>query len=66
MVYSKGCGLLYQAAPDATLKCPDHPFYLPIGFAVANDDMVVDNAQPFAEPCKAACILGAIIYPDIV
>ena len=48
---------------NAILKHPDHLFYLLIGFAIANGDVVVDDAQPFVEPCKAAHKLGTIIYP---
>ena len=51
MVYPKGCRLLYQAMPDTILKHLDHLFYLPIGFTVANSDVVVDDAQPLVEPC---------------
>ena len=65
MVSPKGGGLLCQAMPDTILKCPDHPFHLPIGFTIAYSDVVVDNAQPFIEPCKAACKLGAIVCPDV-
>ena len=51
---------------DTILKCPDCLFYLPIGFTVANGDMVMDDAQPFTEPCKAAHKLGAVICVDVV
>ena len=66
MVHSKGCGHLGQAAPDTILECPDHPFYLPVGLTVANSDVVMDNAQPFAEPCKAAYKLSTIVGPNAV
>ena len=66
MVYLERCGLLCQAMPDTILKCPDYPLYLPIGFAIANGDVVVDDAQPLAELCKTAHKLGATIYPELV
>ena len=66
MVHPEGCGLLGQAMPDTILEHPDHPFYLPIGLTVANGDVVMDNAQPFIEPCKAACKLGTVVGLDIV
>ena len=66
MAHPKGCWLLCQAMPDTILKHPDHPFYLPVGFTIANGDVVMDDAQPFTEPCKADFKLGAIISPDIV
>ena len=66
MVHPEGCRLLHQAMPDTILKHPDHPFYLPIGLTVANGDVVVDNAQLFAELCKAASKLHAIVCLDIV
>ena len=65
MVCPEGCGLLHQATPDSILKHCDCPFYLPIGFAVTNGDVVVDSAQIFAEPCKAACKYGTVVCPDI-
>ena len=65
MVYPKGCKLLCQAMSDTILKHPDCPFYLPISFTIANGDVVVDNAQPFIEPCKAARKLGAVVCPDV-
>ena len=49
MVDSDGCGLLFQVTTDAILKCSDLPLCPPIGFAVANGDVVVDNAQLLAE-----------------
>ena len=54
MVCPKGCGHLGQATLDTILEHPDHLFYLPVGLTVANSDVVMDNAQPFAESCKAA------------
>ena len=48
------------------LECPDHLFYLPIGLTVANGDVVMDDAQPFAQSCKAACKLSAIAGLDVV
>ena len=64
MVHPKGCGHLGQAMPDTILERPDHPFYLPIGLTVANNDVVMDDAQPFAEPCKATHKLSAIVCLD--
>ena len=66
MVHPEGCGLLHQAMLDAILKHPNHLFYLPIGFAVTNGDVVVDDTQPFAELCQVACKLGANIYLDVL
>ena len=66
MVDPKSCGLFGQAVSDTILKCPDYLFYLPIGLTVANGDVVIDDAQPFTEPCKAACKLSAIIGLDVV
>ena len=66
MVYPKGCRCLGQAALDTILECPDRLFYLPIGLTVANSDVVMDDAQPFAQLCKAARKLSAIVGPDIV
>ena len=66
MVNPKKCGLFLQAAMDTILKHPDCPFYMPIGFTVANGDVVVDDAQPFAEPCKAASKLGTVVCLDVV
>ena len=65
MFHPEGCGLLHQATLDAICKYPDHQFYLPVGFTVANSDVVVHNAQPFAELCEAACKFGTIVYPDV-
>ena len=65
MVHPKGCGHLGQAMPDTILEHPDHLFYLPIGLTVANGDVVMDNAQPFAELCKAAHKLGTIVGLDV-
>ena len=66
MVHPEGCRLLHQIALDAILKHPDNPFYLPVGFAIANSNVVADDAQPFEEPCKAAHKLTAIIYLDVM
>ena len=66
MIYPEGFGPLYQATSGAILKYSDRLLYLPIGFAVANGDVVVDNAQPFSELCKAAHKLSTIICPDLV
>ena len=66
MICPKGCGYFGQATLDTILECPDCPFYLPIGFTIANGDVVMDNAQPFAQPCKAAHKLSAIVSLDIV
>ena len=65
MVCPKSCRLLYQATPDTILKHPNHPFYLPVGFTVANGDVVVDNAQPFTEPCEAARKFSTIVCLDV-
>ena len=61
----KVTGHLGQARPDTILEHPDHLFYLPIGLTVANGDVVMDNAQPFAQLCKAAHKLSAIVSPDV-
>ena len=66
MVCSKGCGCLGQAMPDTIPEYPDHLFYLPVGLTVANGDVVMDDAQPFTKPCKAAHKLSTIVGPDIV
>ena len=66
MVHPKGCRLFCQAMLDAILKHPDHLFYLTIGFAIANGDVVVDDVQHFVEPCKASHKLGTIIYQKIM
>ena len=66
MVHPKGCRRLGQAMLDTILEHPDCPFYLPIGLTVANSDVVMDDAQPFAQLCKAAQKLSAIVSPDIV
>ena len=65
MVCPKGCGHLGKAVLDTILEHPDHRFYLPIGLTVANGDVVMDNAQPFTKPCKAAHKLGTIVGPDV-
>ena len=66
MVHPKGCGCFGQATPDTILKRPDRPFYLPIGLTIANGDVVMNDAQPYAQPCKAARKLSAIVGLDIV
>ena len=65
MVHPKGCGHFGQAMPETILECPDRPFYLPTGFTVANGDVVMDSTKPFAQLCKAARKLCAIVGPDI-
>ena len=50
---------------DTILEHPDHPFYLPIGLTVANGDVVMDDAQPFAELCKVAPKLSTIFGLDV-
>ena len=66
MVCPEGCGRLGQATPDTILEHPDRPFDLPIGLTIANGDVVMDNTKTFAQPCKAARKLSAIVGPDIV
>ena len=66
MVHPEGCRLLHQAALDAVLKHPDRLFHQSIGFAVANGDIVMEDAQPFTELCKAAHKLGTIVCLDVV
>ena len=66
MAYSKRRRLFCQAVPDTILKHPDHLLYLPVGFAVANGNAVMDDAQPFTELCEAAHKLGVIVCPDVV
>ena len=66
MVCPKSCGRLGQAVPDTIFELPDCPFYLPIGLTVAKGDVVMDNTKPFAQLCKAAHKLSAIIGPDVV
>ena len=51
---------------DTILKHPDHLFYLPIGFTIANGDVVVDDIQSFTEPCEATRKPSTIVCPDIV
>ena len=63
MVHPEGCRLLCQAMLDAVLECPDCPLYLPIGFALSNGNVVVDN--PFAELHKAICKFSMVVYPNI-
>ena len=53
MVYPEGSGLLCQAALNAVLQNPDHPRYLPVGFAVTNGDVEMDDPHLFTESCKA-------------
>ena len=65
MVCPKACGHLGQAMLDTILEHHDCPFYLPIGLTIANSDVVMDNAQPFAEPYKSAHKLGTIVSPDV-
>ena len=65
MVHPKGCGILGKAMLNTILKHPDHPFYLPIGLTVANGDVVMDDAQPFADPHKAARKLSAVVGLDV-
>ena len=50
---------------DTILERPDHLFNLPIGLTVANGDVVMDNTKTFAQPCKAACKLSAVVSPDV-
>ena len=66
MVHPEGCGLLCQAMLDAILMLLDCLFYLPIGFTIANGDVVMDSTQPFAEPYEAAHKSSTIVYLDIV
>ena len=65
MIRPEGCGCLGKATQDTILKCPDHPFDLPIGLTVANSDVVMDDTKTFAQPCKAARKLSAIISLDV-
>ena len=65
MVHPKGCGRLGQATLDTILECPACAFYLPIGLTVANGDVVIDDAQPFTELCKAAHKFSSIVGPDV-
>ena len=66
MICPEGCWHLGQAAPDTILKHPDCLFYLPVGLTVANRDVVVDDTKTFAQPCKAAHKLSAIVGLDVV
>ena len=50
---------------DTILEHPDCLFYLLIGLTITNGDAVMDNAQPFTEPCKVARKLGTIVSLDI-
>ena len=45
---------------DTILKHPNCLFYLPIGFTIANGDVVIDDAQPFTDLCKAATNLALL------
>ena len=65
MVCPEGCGHLAQAMLNTILKHPDRPFNLPVGLTVANSDVVIDNTKTFAQPCKAARKLSAIVGLDI-
>ena len=51
---------------DTVLEYSDHLFYLPIGLTIANSDVVMDDAQPFTEPCKAARKLSTVVGLDLV
>ena len=44
MVCPEGCGLFNQAVLDIIPKHADYPLYMPIGFAVANGDVLVGDA----------------------
>ena len=66
MVCPEGCGHLGQAAPDTILKHPDRPFNLPVGLTVTNGDVVMDDTKTFAQLCKAARKLSAIVSLDVV
>ena len=61
MVHPKERGLLHQAMPHA-----DCPLYLPIDIAIDNSDLVVDDAQHFAELSEATHKLGTIVCLDKV
>ena len=65
MVHPKSCGFFGQAMPDTILEHLDFPFYLPIGLTIANSDVMMNDAQPFAQPCKAAHKLSAIVIPYV-
>ena len=65
MVHPESCGRLGEAAPDTILQCPDRPFDLPVGLTITNNDVVMDNTKTFAQPCKAAHKLSAIVGPDV-
>ena len=58
--------LIPQAPLDAVFQHLYCSLHLPIGLAIANGDVVVDNTLPFMEPYKAACKPGAIIYLNVV
>ena len=63
---SKRLRHLGQAALDTILQHPDCPFDLPIGLTVANGDVVMNDTKTFAQPCKAARKLSAIVSLDVV
>ena len=65
MVHPKSCRYLGQASLDTILEHPDHLFYLPVGLTVANGDVVMDDTKTFAQPCKAARKLSAIVSLDV-
>ena len=66
MVRPKSCRGLGEAAPDTVLQRPDHPFDLPVGLTVTNGDVVMDDTKTFAQACKAARKLSAIVGADVV
>ena len=65
MVHPEGCGHLGQATPDTILKHPDRLFNLPVGLTVTNGDEVMDDTKTFAQLCKAARKLSAVVSPDV-
>ena len=65
MVRPKSCGGLGEAVPDTILQRPDRPLDLPVGLTVANSDVVMDDTKTFAQPCKSARKLCAIVSPDV-
>ena len=62
----KVVGILVRPRWIQSLSCPDRPFNLPVGLTVTNGDVVMDDTKTFAQPCKAACKLSAIVSPDVV
>ena len=44
MPYPKRSGPVLQATLDVALQCLDCALHLPIGLAIANGDVVVDDA----------------------